>query len=203
MSEVAEGPETKVSGRPSRTAGSSLATASGTRPTIWSLAHDADVQVGNEGERPAALAGPAVEHEAAGLGDAGGAAGERAVELVEVVWREAVVLDQLDAVGTPGGGETGGHAQPARAVFLAQSRHAGRQLGLGDAVDGGPVFGHPLGEDRDDLLMGTIVGRAVGRGLGRGVGLGVYGSSEGCADPLQDHRPGIATRRRRRHRYLR
>ena len=85
MSEVAEGPDTKVSGRPSRTAGSSRVHGLRHEADDLALAHDADVKVGNEGERPPALAGAAVEHEAAGLGDAGRTARERPVELVQVV----------------------------------------------------------------------------------------------------------------------
>ena len=72
-------------------------------------------------------------------------------------------------------------------------RHAFGQLGLADALDRGPVLGHALGEDGDDLLMGAVVGCAVG-GLGGGGGLGVHGSLESGADPLQYHRAGIARR---------
>ena len=49
------------------------------------LGDDAEVVVGHERERPPALCGAAVEHDRAGLGDGERAAGEGAVEAVELL----------------------------------------------------------------------------------------------------------------------
>jgi len=52
------------------------------------LAHDTEVIVGHERERPPALTRAAVEHDRAGLGDGDRGAGERAVETVARLCRE-------------------------------------------------------------------------------------------------------------------
>src|SRR4051812_13450281 len=62
---------------------------------------EAHVQVGDEGQRTPARAFSAVEHDGAGLRDGQGAAGEGAVEGVEGVRAEAVVLYELETVRTP------------------------------------------------------------------------------------------------------
>src|SRR5215210_7942776 len=60
------------------------------------LPHDADVKVRNERERAAPLPGPAVEDEGACLGDRDSAGGEGAVERVELLQRELLILDELE-----------------------------------------------------------------------------------------------------------
>ena len=68
MSLVAVGPLIQVCGR----AGSSGGDRVGHVGHHLVGADHADVQVGHQGERPAALAGAVVEHDGAGLGDADG-----------------------------------------------------------------------------------------------------------------------------------
>ena len=84
MSEVAEGPATKVSGRPALTGSLEPGDRLGNEPDDLVLADHADVEVRHEGERPPALPLPRVEHERARLGDRDRTAGERAVELVQL-----------------------------------------------------------------------------------------------------------------------
>ena len=90
MSLVAEGPLIQVCGR----CGSRRARASGTSGTTWSLVHDADVQVGQQGDDAAALAGAVVEHDGAGLGDADGGTGDDRVDGVELGVGQPVVDDR-------------------------------------------------------------------------------------------------------------
>ena len=116
MSEVADGPDTNVSGRPSRDG------LLEPRDRLWDdpddllVEHHADVQVGHERERAAALGGAAVEDEGAGLGDRDRAAGQGAVEPVELRRPEAAVLDQLDPVRAPFGRQAGRQPEPLDAV---------------------------------------------------------------------------------------
>ena len=98
MSLVADGPETSTIGRPARALGSSAAISSGTVSTIASAPDDADVQVGDEAQRSAALAGAAVEGDRARLGAAGRAGRQRTVERVELARGERLVLDELEPV---------------------------------------------------------------------------------------------------------
>ena len=84
MSEVADGPETNVIGprsRPRLDARERL----GQQLDDLRLADDADVEVGHERERAAPLLRAAGEDDRAGLGDRGRAAGECAVDAVELV----------------------------------------------------------------------------------------------------------------------
>ena len=60
------------------------------------LADDADVEVGHECDRAAALALAAVERDRARLGTRRGTGRQGAVEPVELGRREATVFDQLD-----------------------------------------------------------------------------------------------------------
>ncbi len=70
MSLVADGPLIQVCGR----VGSSRASASGTVPTIRLRTDDADVEVGQEAQRAAALTRTGIEDDRAGLGDRDGTA---------------------------------------------------------------------------------------------------------------------------------
>ena len=99
MSLVAEGPEMRVCGR----AGSSRANASGQVRGHLVGPDDDQVEVGHQGERPAALAGAVVEDDRAGLGDRDRAAGHHARRPVEFGGgQRRRVADQLDARGQPG-----------------------------------------------------------------------------------------------------
>ena len=83
MSDVADGPETSVIGRPSRAAGASAATASGTAGTTWSARTTQTWWSGTSVSARGPQTGARVEHDRAGLGDRQRAAGEHAVHGVE------------------------------------------------------------------------------------------------------------------------
>ena len=87
MSLVADGPLIQVSGR----RGSSAASASGTSPTIWSARDDAHVVVGEQRQRPPALARARVEHDRPRLGDRDRAAGQHGVDRVQLARGTAAV----------------------------------------------------------------------------------------------------------------
>ncbi len=130
MSEVADGPDTNVTARRARDGG--LEPGDGLRddPDDLLAEHHADVQVGHERERAAALGGAAVQHERAGLGDRHGAAGQGAVEPVELAGRQAAVLAQLDVLRAPCGRQVGRNAEPACPGGVADLRHGGGDVGL-------------------------------------------------------------------------
>ena len=88
MSLVADGPLIHVWGR----VGSSRAERLGHAPDDLVGRDDADVQVGQQAERPPALGGPGVEDDRAGLGDGDRAAGDDAVDRVEVGPRQRRVV---------------------------------------------------------------------------------------------------------------
>ena len=77
-------------------------------------------------ERAPARALAAVEHDRPGLGDGQRAAGQRAVERVELLGAQAVVLDEFDPVGAPFTGESWGHAEAVRALLAAHARDGPR-----------------------------------------------------------------------------
>ena len=121
MSDVALGPETNVSGRPSAAAGASAAIASGTEAWIARRLDEADVEVGHERERAAAAPVAAVEHDGAGLGDRERAAGEDAVDLVEAARGDRRVVDeQLEARQVVR--RAGRDGEAARALLAARLR---------------------------------------------------------------------------------
>ena len=129
--------------------------ASGTDGDDRGRLDDAQVQVGHQRERPAAGARAAVEDDRAGLGDRQRAAGQHAVERVEVARRERrVVDDELDAVelraarrAGPRSGAPDARAQPRR------PRRRGRRAAT--RVDGRAVLGHALAEALDALAAGA------------------------------------------------
>ena len=63
--------------------------------------HDADVQVGQQGDDAAALPGPVVEHDGAGLGDADGGTGDDGVDGIELGVGQPVVDDGARNVDAP------------------------------------------------------------------------------------------------------
>ena len=65
------------------------------------LSHDADVEVGDKRQRATAFEGAGSEDDRPGLGDRCGAAGERAVEGIELESGQAVVGDELDVCVPP------------------------------------------------------------------------------------------------------
>ena len=69
MSRVADGPEIRVSGGARPPTPPVASNASGSERHHLLGPHHADVVVGDEGERPPALARPVVEDERAGVGD--------------------------------------------------------------------------------------------------------------------------------------
>ena len=84
------------------------------------------MQVGHERQRAAPLRRSAGEDDRAGLGDRGGAAGECAVDVVQLVCAQPVILDEIDAGGPQG--QLRRDRQPADAAFGADA--ADRNLDL-------------------------------------------------------------------------
>ena len=152
MSEVADGPEMKVSGRRWSSASATRASASGRSSTICGSLDDADVEVGDERERAAALGRPGREDDRPGLGDRDGAARDGAVDQVEVAWRQLVVLDELDVGAAPGGREPAGRDQPRRATRRADRTDHRRELGLGHAPHLCAILAHSPAEELDTLV---------------------------------------------------
>ena len=119
MSEVADGPDTSVSGRAFAYCRLQALDRLGQQPDHLIGLYHAQVEVGHEREcaPPRVLA--AVEHDRAGLCDGHRSAGERAVEAVEIGRRELGVLHQLHAAGAPLTGKARRHAQPRHVVLAA------------------------------------------------------------------------------------
>ena len=91
------------------------------------LAHDADVQVGQQGDDASSLAGAVVEHHGSGLGDAHGDGGNDGVDGVEPGVGQPVV-DKSGTVGVqcqPGRYDDGSRA--VQADVMAPARSAGAQ----------------------------------------------------------------------------
>jgi hypothetical protein len=114
------------------------------------------VEVGNEGERPPSLSPAAVENDRPGLGDGERAAGEGAVEAVELLRGEAAVGDRL--LRPPRIGQIGRHGEPAAADEVAE--HV-LQIARRSADNSGAVLPGPLGKQIDDLLSRSRVRAAV------------------------------------------
>ena len=111
------------------------------------------MEVGDERERAAALVRRRREDDRAGLCDRDGAAGEDAVERVELVRRrEPVVLDELDSGGRQAPAARRDH-EPPGAVPRAQTPTdlARDLLAGGDAPHLGAVVADPLAEELDAL----------------------------------------------------
>ena len=144
MSLVADGPETSTIGRPSRALGSSAAISSGTDSTIAVRPDHADVEVGHEAQRAAALARPAVEGDRAGDGAARRTGRQRTVEHVELARRQLLVLDELEPVGPQCRIEVGRDADPLRSGSTERLGRSAPRVAGDD--DGGAVVPHPLDE---------------------------------------------------------
>ena len=153
MSEVALGPETSVIGRPSAAAGASAATASGTDAWMRAASTKQMWQVGHERERAAAAVGAAVEHDRAGLGDRERAAGQHAVEAVELARGDRRIVDEsstpASSCGTAGG--TASRAAPCSRHAASTAASSSPPAATRRTV--GAVLGGALAEARDDLLV--------------------------------------------------
>ena len=152
MSDVALGPETNVSGRPSAAAGASAAIASGTEAWMRAASTRQTWKSGHERQRAAAALVAAVEHDGAGLGDRERAAREHAVDLVEPARRDRRVVDQqLEARARAAARRAGRRAggRPARGT---PRRPRPRRPPPAIAPDGGLVVARALAEARDDRL---------------------------------------------------
>jgi hypothetical protein len=115
---------------------------------------DADVEVGDERQRAPALLRRGGEDDRAGLGDRDRAAGDDAVERVELPRPEAVVDDR--AVRSPGAPESVRDGDPAAG--------AGRGDGAGDVCDDpdfGAVLADALAEEFDERVAVARPGAAV------------------------------------------
>ena len=166
MSDVALGPETNVSGRPSaRGAGASAAIASGTRRGRRPASTTQTCRSGTSVSARRPLRGAAVEHDRAGLGDRQRAAGEHAVERVEVARRERRVVD--DAARRPArrAARRAATATAARRARAHAAATASASSPRGDAPHGRAVLGGALAEPRDDVRVAG--GRAGARRRGR------------------------------------
>ena len=95
------------SGRPSRAEGARRSTSSGKVSTTCSRVDDADVQVGNQRDRPPTLPLAAVERDRPGVRAGRGTGRHSAVHPVELGGREVVVLHDLDPGRPEGGGQVG------------------------------------------------------------------------------------------------
>ncbi len=156
MSLVALGPDTKVKGP---RAPVERADRVGHGGDDLRALHEAEMQVGDERQRAPARALAAIEDDRAGLRDGQRAAGQGAVERIEVAHAEPVVLHELEAVGPPALEQPGRHAEAARAVLGAHLRDGlGQGVGL---AHGGAVVRHALGEARHRVAAGGG-GRLVG-----------------------------------------
>ena len=99
MSDVAEGPETNVTGR--RSSPQARREPPHRRRDAVDdlrLLDDAEVQVGDERQRAAALARAGVEDERAGLGDRERAAGDGGADLVQLADARPTSVDRLETV---------------------------------------------------------------------------------------------------------
>ncbi len=160
MSDVADGPEMKVTGRrPVRTASPSLRIASGTVPTTCDGPHDADVQVGQQRERPAALALAAVQDDRAGVRDGQRAAGDDAVGGVERLDASPGRPRATRALRTPGRRKVGGDDEPPGAVLGQRRADRRGDVGIRAAPDGRAVLGRALGEPLDLRRRGAAATR--------------------------------------------
>ena len=114
MSEVADGPEMKVIGRAGIAAAASQQPGDGLGDEADDLvvADDAEVVVGQERDRPAALARAAVEDDRPGLGDPQRAGRQHAVAALELVVGQARLAEELDARRAPSR-RAGRRARPA------------------------------------------------------------------------------------------
>ena len=97
MSDVADGPETRTSGRPSTRGTLETADELGHGLDDLVVSHDADVEIRQQRQRASPLPRPAVERDRPGHRARCGARCQRAVELVELLRRKRVVLDELHA----------------------------------------------------------------------------------------------------------
>ena len=145
MSEVAEGPEISVIGRRSRTAGR-RAIASGTELDDLALVDQADVEVGDESDRTAALVRRGRQDDRPGLGDCDGAAGDDAVHAVELVRVELGVLDAARAARTPVRWQAAGITS-RRAPSDSQTAAISAASRPGRPPDVGPVLADALAEE--------------------------------------------------------
>ena len=101
MSEVADGPETKVTGRwHASDRRRDQSHRFWDRSDDLPLPNDAEVVIGNERQSPTTLTTPAVEDDRSGLGDREGAASQRAVHLVKCRRVESA-CDEVGLCGPP------------------------------------------------------------------------------------------------------
>lgn len=128
------------------------------------LADHADVQVGHEAERTAALGGASGQHDRAGLGDRDRRAGEDAVDPVERGVQQCVLVDQLDLIGAPGGRQAARHGDPLRPARGERLGDRLTELGARNALHRRAVVADPLAEEieqrrRRERAVAAIVAR--------------------------------------------
>ena len=161
MSLVADGPLIHVCGR----VGSRRTSASGTLPDDPVRRHDADVEVGQQAERPSALGGAAVEDDRAGLGDGDRAVRDDPVDRVEVGpgQRRVVPARTTSERSSQVRWDAGRDGQPPGRPGDQDVGDDRRQRLLGRAVDGRPVVADTLDEQLDHVDVGGEGGLVVAR----------------------------------------
>ena len=150
MSEVADGPETNVTGRRSsaQVAGESAHRGRERRPRPGGL-DDAEVEVRHEREGAAALPRAGVEDDRPGLGDRERAAGHRAVHLVELADAEPRVGNRTrPPAGATSAADPQGRRRAARRARGTRPRSP-RSPVRRDDPDAGAVVRDPLQEALD------------------------------------------------------
>src|SRR5215211_119072 len=151
------------------------------------LPDHAQVVVGQQRQRPAALSPPGVEDDGAGLGYAQGAPCQHAVALVEFLVGDpgsGCIAQSVDAFRDPLPREVRGDYEAFHAATLQGLFYCVGQLVLLYAEYRGLVLGHPLREALDDLLARGFVLAKVAA-LDACV-LGPFVGARGVADAPED-----------------
>src|SRR5215203_4880963 len=128
------------------------------------LAHDAQMVVGQERERPAALRPAGIEHDGARLGYAERAARQHAVALVELLVRKpgtGRVVHGLYALWDPISREVRGDDEASHAASPQGFFYGPEELVAAHAMDVCFVLRRALCKARDDLLASRVIFLAV------------------------------------------
>ena len=160
MSEVADGPDTNVTGRRSSPFAARSASASGRSSTIW-LPHDADVEVGDQRDRAPALARPAVST----MVPVSAIATEQPVTTPSKPSSSRVDSSRSSTSSSSALRQAGGRPAGRRAAGVVRAADRGdlrRDSGGVDAVYVRAVFVDAAAEERDAFPGGKRSGTAVG-----------------------------------------
>ena len=120
------------------------------------------MQIGDQGERAAALGGTRGKDDRSGLGDRERAAREDSVEPVEFGGGELGVLDELDCVGAPFLRDSRGHADAGSAASGECRGDRAGECGPRGALNLCAVIPDSLAEQVDSRRAFAIAALAVG-----------------------------------------